>query len=75
MSIKNFFLRRPAPRMEAVSRDSVEFVDLSLRDGQQSLLATRMSTEQVLRLLPLILNTGVNLLEVWGGATLDSAMR
>ena len=61
--------------MEAVPRDSVEFVDLSLRDGQQSLLATRMSTEQVLRLLPLILNTGVNLLEVWGGATLDSAMR
>ncbi|MEA3267438.1 MAG: carboxylase [Candidatus Fermentibacteria bacterium] len=75
MSIKNFFLRRPAPGMEVVSRDSVEFVDLSLRDGQQSLLATRMSTEQVLRLLPLILNTGVNLLEVWGGATLDSAMR
>ena len=61
--------------MEAVPRDSVEFVDLSLRDGQQSLLATRMSTEQVLRLLPLILDTGVNLLEVWGGATLDSAMR
>jgi len=75
MSIKNFFQRRPAPKMEAVSRDSVEFVDLSLRDGQQSLLATRMSTEQVLRLLPLILNTGVNLMEVWGGATLDSAMR
>ena len=61
--------------MEAVPRDSVEFVDLSHRDGQQSLLATRMSTEQVLRLLPLILDTGVNLLEVWGGATLDSAMR
>ena len=66
---------KPAPRMEAVPRDSVEFVDLSLRDGQQSLLATRMSTEQVLRLLPLILDSGVNLLEVWGGATLDSAMR
>jgi pyruvate/oxaloacetate carboxyltransferase len=75
MSIKNFFHRKPVSRMEAVSRESVEFVDLSLRDGQQSLLATRMSTEQVLRLLPLILNTGVNLLEVWGGATLDSAMR
>ena len=75
MSIKNFFHRKPAPRMEAVPRDSVEFVDLSLRDGQQSLLATRMSTEQVLRILPLILDTGVKLLEVWGGATLDSAMR
>lgn len=76
MSIKNFFQSlKSAPGMEAVSRDSVEFVDLSLRDGQQSLLATRMSTEQVLRLLPLILDTGVGLLEVWGGATLDSAMR
>ena len=75
MSIKNIFHKNPAPRMEAVSRDSVEFVDLSLRDGQQSLLATRMSTEQILRLLPLILDTGVSLLEVWGGATLDSAMR
>ena len=61
--------------MEAVPRDSVEFVDLTLRDGQQSLLATRMSTEQVLRILPHILETGVKLLEVWGGATLDSAMR
>lgn len=75
MSIKNFFQKRPATRMEAVSREKVEFVDLSLRDGQQSLLATRMSTEQVLRLLPLILDTGIDLLEVWGGATLDSAMR
>ncbi len=75
MSIKNIFNKKPAPKMEAVPRDSVEFVDLSLRDGQQSLLATRMSTDQVMSLLPLILDTGIKLLEVWGGATLDSAMR
>ena len=76
MSITNFFQSlKPSVKMEAVARKSVEFVDLTLRDGQQSLLATRMSTEQVLRLLPLILNSGVKLLEVWGGATLDSAMR
>ncbi|MCD6587156.1 MAG: hypothetical protein J7K88_01255, partial [Candidatus Fermentibacteraceae bacterium] len=68
MLIKNIFHKNPAPKMEAVSRDSVEFVDLSLRDGQQSLLATRMSTGQILKLLPLILDTGINLLEVWGGA-------
>jgi len=61
--------------MEAVPRKRVEFVDLTLRDGQQSLLATRMSTDQVQRLLPLVLDTGIQLLEVWGGATLDSAMR
>lgn len=76
MSIKDIFRGlKPAPRMEAVSRGQVELVDLTLRDGQQSLLATRMSTEQVLELLPMILDTGVQLLEVWGGATLDSAMR
>ncbi len=61
--------------MEAVSRRNVELVDLTLRDGQQSLLATRMSSAQVLDLLPMILDSGVQLLEVWGGATLDSAMR
>ncbi len=38
--------------MEAVSRGPVELVDLSLRDGQQSMLATRMSTGQVLELMP-----------------------
>ncbi len=76
MSITDFFQSlKPSVKMEAVARKSVEFVDLTLRDGQQSLLATRMSTEQVLRLLPLVLDSGVKLLEVWGGATLDSAMR
>jgi len=76
MSLKDYFLRlKPAPKMEFVPRKRVELVDLTLRDGQQSLLATRMSTEQVLELMPMILDTGVQLLEVWGGATLDSAMR
>lgn len=54
---------------------SVKFIDLSLRDGQQSLLATRMSTEQVMDLMGPVLDTGVTMLEVWGGAVLDSAMR
>lgn len=63
------------PRMTLRPRKSVELVDLSLRDGQQSLLATRMSTEQVLEAMPFILDTGVRTMEVWGGATLDSAMR
>jgi len=63
------------PKMTLGSRGPVELVDLSLRDGQQSLLATRMSTEQILEAMPLILETGVKTMEVWGGATLDSAMR
>lgn len=63
------------PRMAPRSRGPVGLIDLSLRDGQQSLLATRMSTPQVLETMPHILDCGVKLMEVWGGATLDSAMR
>ncbi|GIW78048.1 MAG: oxaloacetate decarboxylase [Phycisphaerae bacterium] len=50
-------------------------VDTSLRDGHQSLLATRMSTEQCMRVLPMLRDSGYDILELWGGATLDSALR
>jgi pyruvate/oxaloacetate carboxyltransferase len=53
----------------------IEFVDCSLRDGHQSLLATRMSTPQVMRVLPLLKEAGFRELELWGGATLDSCIR
>ncbi len=53
----------------------VNFIDCSLRDGHQSLLATRMSTEQTLRVLPMLKDSGYTILELWGGATLDSALR
>ena len=57
------------------SRKMVNLVDTSLRDGHQSLLATRMSSEQCLRVLPLLCEDGYTNLELWGGATLDSALR
>lgn len=53
----------------------VGFIDCSLRDGHQSLLATRMSTEQAMRVLPILKDCGYDILELWGGATLDSALR
>lgn len=53
----------------------VKFVDLTLRDGQQSNAATRMTTEQILRVAKSIAESGFSGMEVWGGATLDSAMR
>lgn len=53
----------------------IELIDTSLRDGHQSLLATRMSTQQCLRVLPLLRDCGYSILELWGGATLDSALR
>jgi len=49
--------------------------DLTLRDGQQSLFATRMSQNQVDRVLPYYKNAGFYAMEVWGGAVPDSIMR
>jgi pyruvate/oxaloacetate carboxyltransferase len=49
--------------------------DLTLRDGQQSLFATRMTQEQVDRVLPFYKEAGFYAMEVWGGAVPDSIMR
>jgi pyruvate carboxylase subunit B len=49
--------------------------DLTLRDGQQSQLATRMNQAQVDRLLPFYRQAGFYAMEVWGGAVPDSVMR
>ena len=49
--------------------------DVTLRDGQQSLFATRMNQKQVDRVLPLFKDAGFYAMEVWGGAVPDSIMR
>lgn len=49
--------------------------DLTLRDGQQSLFATRLSQKEIDKLLPLYENAGFYIMEVWGGAVPDSVMR
>lgn len=49
--------------------------DLTLRDGQQSLFATRMTQDQVDRVLPLFKEANFYAMEVWGGAVPDSIMR
>jgi oxaloacetate decarboxylase alpha subunit/pyruvate carboxylase subunit B len=48
--------------------------DLTLRDGQQSLFATRMTQEQIERLLPLYKEANFYAMEVWGGAVPDTIM-
>ncbi len=53
----------------------IQLCDLTLRDGQQSLLATRMTTDQALSVLPDILSAGFTELELWGGATIDAPLR
>ena len=49
--------------------------DLTLRDGQQSSFATRMTQEQIDRCLPYYKDAGFFAMEVWGGAVPDSVMR
>jgi oxaloacetate decarboxylase alpha subunit len=46
-----------------------------LRDGHQSLIATRMTTEEMLPVLKLMDEAGYHALEVWGGATFDACVR
>ena len=53
----------------------VKIVDTVLRDGHQSLFATRMTTEEVLSAIDELDNAGYYALEVWGGATFDSCIR
>lgn len=54
---------------------SLKIRDLSLRDGQQSSFATRMTQEQINRCLPYYKDAGFFAMEVWGGAVPDSVMR
>jgi len=53
----------------------VKICELMLRDGHQSLLATRMRTDDMLPIAGKIDQVGYWAVEMWGGATFDSAMR
>lgn len=53
----------------------VKIVETCLRDGHQSLFATRMTTEEVVSMAKFLDNAGYHALEVWGGATFDSCLR
>ena len=46
-----------------------------LRDGHQSLVATRMRIEDMLPALSSLDSIGYKALEAWGGATFDSCLR
>lgn len=53
----------------------VGITDTTLRDGHQSLLATRMKFEDMEPILKTLDEIGFHSLEVWGGATFDTCMR
>lgn len=68
--------RRPAPiDIEAAPAKQVLLTDVALRDGHQSLLATRMRTEDMLDVADRLDKVGFWSLEVWGGATFDTCLR
>jgi pyruvate carboxylase subunit B len=53
----------------------VHITDLTLRDGHQSLIATRLRTEDMLPICPQLDRIGFYSLEAWGGATFDACVR
>lgn len=57
------------------SSKKVRVTETVLRDGHQSLMATRMSTEDMLPIIEKMDDAGYFSLECWGGATFDSAIR
>ena len=49
--------------------------ELVLRDGQQSLIATRMRLSDITPIISKLDNVGFSSLEMWGGATYDCCLR
>ena len=58
-----------------MSKTPVKFNQNVLRDGHQSLAATRMKTSQMLPVAAELDDLGFNALETWGGAVIDSCLR
>lgn len=54
---------------------TIKFMETVLRDGQQSQIATRMPTSDMLPILKTMDEAGYYALEMWGGATFDSCIR
>lgn len=53
----------------------VKITETVLRDAHQSLIATRMSTEQMLPIVDKMDKVGYHSVECWGGATFDASLR
>ncbi len=53
----------------------VKINETILRDAHQSLIATRMTTEQMLPIIDKMDKVGYNAVECWGGATFDACLR
>ena len=61
--------------MAEMQKKPVKIVETVLRDAHQSLLATRMSTDQMLPIIEKMDKVGYHAVECWGGATFDASLR
>ena len=53
----------------------IKITETVLRDAHQSLIATRMTMDEMLPILPAMDKIGFHSVEAWGGATFDSCLR
>ncbi len=58
-----------------MEKKPLKITETVLRDAHQSLMATRMTTEQMLPIIPVMDQAGYYAVECWGGATFDASMR
>lgn len=61
--------------MAEQTKKPVKIVETVLRDAHQSLIATRMTTEQMLPIIEKMDKVGYHAVECWGGATFDASLR
>ena len=61
--------------MAELEKKPVKIVETVLRDAHQSLIATRLSTEQMLPIVDKMDKVGYHAVECWGGATFDASLR
>ena len=61
--------------MAEVIKKPVKITETILRDAHQSLIATRMTTEQMLPIVEKMDKVGYHAVECWGGATFDASLR
>ena len=61
--------------MANINPRPVKIMDTTLRDAHQSLIATRMTTEEILPIVSKMDKVGFSAMEVWGGATFDACLR
>ena len=69
-----FFSHKEVPYY-AGNPHPLQFNSVEFRDGQQSLFATRMTTDEMIPLLEEMDEVGFATMEMWGGATFDVAVR